>query len=96
MDTSFAFVHEDFVEIHAIENIKSGTIVAIIKGVFICFSIPLFNCCRQYYNGVNNITGHKKEVLIQILKKSPLVFLTHCHDRALNLAAGGKITVESF
>lgn len=33
MDTSFAFVHEDFVEIHAIKNIKSGTIVAIIKGV---------------------------------------------------------------
>ena len=89
-------VHEDFVEIHAIENIKSDTIVAIIKGVFICFSIPLSNGYRQYYNGVNNITGYKKEVLTQILKKSPLVFLTHCYGLALNLPADGTITVERF
>ena len=75
---------------------KVWTIVAIIKGVFICFNIPLSNGYRQYYSGVNNITGYKKEVLTQILKKSPLVFLTHCYGLALNLPADGTITVERF
>ena len=63
--------------------------------MFTCFSIPLPNCCRQYCDGMN-ITGHKKGVSIQILKKSPLAFLTHCYGRALNLAVAGMITVECF
>ena len=73
-------VHEDYVGIHAIENIKSGTILAVIKDVLKRFNIPLSNCRGQCYDGASNMTGHKKGVSTQILEESPFAFLTHCFE----------------
>ena len=68
------FVHKDFPEIHAIENMKSGTIEVIVKGVLTRFNIPLYNCHGQCCDGARNMTGHKKGVANQILEESPLAF----------------------
>ena len=40
------------------------------------------------------MTGYKKGVASQIFEESPLVFLTHCYDHALNLAVGDMIRAE--
>lgn len=40
------------------------------------------------------LTGHKKGVPSQILEKSPLEFLTHKFDHALNLATGDMIRAK--
>lgn len=87
-------VQEDFVGIHSIENIKSDTIVAVIKDVLIRLNIPLSNCRGQCYDGASNMTGKKKGVSTQILQESPLAFLTHCYGHALNLAVGDMIKAE--
>ena len=40
------------------------------------------------------MNGHKKGVSIQILKESPLAFLTHCYGHFLNLVVGDMIRAE--
>ena len=40
------------------------------------------------------MTGHKKEVVSQILEKFSLAFLTDFYDHALNLAIGDIIRAE--
>ena len=43
---AYLYVHEDFVEINAIKNIKSDSIAVVVKDVITRFSISLSNCCR--------------------------------------------------
>lgn len=88
--------HEDFIGIHSIENIKSDTIVCVIKDILTRFNIPPSNCRGQCYDGASNMTGLKKGVATQILSESPLAFLTHCYGHALNLAVGDMIKAESL
>lgn len=65
---------EDFVGMHAIENIKSNIMAVVFKDVFTFFNISLSNCPRQCYDGASNMAGHKKGVVSQILKESLLGF----------------------
>ena len=60
------------------------------------FNIPLSNCRRQCYDEASNTNGHKKGVVSQILEESPLAFLTHCYDHALNSAIDDMIRAEGL
>ena len=59
---------ENFVGIHAIEIIKSDTIVVAVKDVLTRFNIPLSNCRGQCYDGASNMTFHKKKLQDKFLK----------------------------
>ena len=61
------YVHEDFVGMHDIENIKSDTIVVVVNDMFTRLNIPLSNCPRQCYDEASNMTGYKIGVASQIL-----------------------------
>ena len=73
---SHLYIHEDFVGIHAIQNIKSDAIVVAVKDVLTRFNIPLSNC-GQCHDEASNMTGAKKGGANQILEESSLAFLTH-------------------
>ena len=51
--------HEHFIGIHAVENIKSDTLVTVLKDILIRLNIPLSNCRGQCYDGTSNMTGIK-------------------------------------
>ena len=70
--------HEDFIGIHAVENIKSDILVTVLKDILIKLNIPLSNCLGQCYDGASNIAGTKRGVTTQIQSGSALAFLTHC------------------
>ena len=77
VDNNFE-AHEDFIGIHAVENIKSDILVTVLKDILIKLNIPLSNCLGQCYDGASNMTGTKRGVITQIQSGSPLAFLTHC------------------
>ena len=50
VDHSFE-AHENFMGIHAVENIRSDTLVAVLKDIRINLNIPLLNVRSQCYDG---------------------------------------------
>ena len=85
VDNNFE-AHDDFIGIHVVENIKSDTLVTVLKDILIRLNIPLSNCCGQCYDGASIMTGIKRAVAAPIQSESPLAFLTHCYGHTLNLA----------
>lgn len=83
VDNNFE-AHEDFIWIHAEENIKSDTFVTVLKDILIGLNNSLSNCRDQCYDGASNMTGTKRDVEIQIQSESLWAFLTHCYGHALN------------
>ena len=88
---TIVLVSWDFIGIHAVENIKSDTLVTVLKDILIRLNIPLSNCCGQCYDGASDMTGIKRGVTTQIQSESPLAFLIHCYGYALNLAVNYMI-----
>ena len=43
--------HENFMGIHAVENIRSDALAAVLKDIRIKLNIPLLNACSQCYDG---------------------------------------------
>ena len=80
-------VHEDLIGIHAVENVKSDTVLKYILRL----NIPISNCRRQCYDGASNKTVIKHGVAAQIQSESPLAFLTHSYGHPLNLAVNDMI-----
>ena len=52
-------VHEDFIGIHTVENIKSYALVTVLQDILIRLNTPLSNCRGQCYDGTSNMTGIK-------------------------------------
>ena len=89
VDNNFE-AREDFIGVHAVENINSG-IHVVLKDILIRLNIPLSNCRGQCYVGASNMAGIKRGVATQIQPESPLAFLTHCYGHALNLPVNDMI-----
>ena len=51
--------HEDFIGIHTVENIKSDTLVTVLKDILIRLNIPLSNCRGQCDDSTSNMAGIK-------------------------------------
>ena len=57
---------EDFIGFYELENIKSNTIVRVIKDILIRLNLSLENCRGQMYDGASNMMGKKSGVSTQI------------------------------
>ena len=77
---------EDFLGYYEIPNIKSDTIVAVIKDSLIRFQLPIQNLRGQTYDGASNMMGKNSGVAQQILKDQPKALVTHCHGHSLSLS----------
>ena len=88
--------HEDFIGIYNVDNIKSDTLVTVIKEVLIRLNIPLSNARGQCYDGAKNMCGIKNGVSNKILSENPEVFFTRCFGHALNLAVGDMVKNARF
>ena len=77
---------EEFLGFYELENIKSDTIVRVIKDVMLRLNIQLENCRGQTYNGASNMLGKISAVATQILSEQPKAVVTHCHGHSLSPA----------
>ena len=60
--------HEEFIGLYLVENIKSNTVVAVIKDILLRLNFGLSRCRGQCYDGASNMTGKKNGVATEILK----------------------------
>ena len=59
---------EDFLGYYELPNIKSDTIVAVIRDCLIRFELPIQNLRGQTYDGTSNMMGKRSGVVQQIFK----------------------------
>ena len=78
--------HEDFIGFYQVPNIKSDTLVMVIKDIRIRLQIPLQRCRGQCYDGASNMLGKKSGVAKQIYVEQPKAHYTHCHCHSLDLS----------
>jgi hypothetical protein len=77
---------EDFIGFHQLENIKSDTIVRVIKDILVRLNLTLDNCRGQTYDGASNMMGKKSGVSTQILAEQPKAVAIHCQGHSLSLS----------
>ena len=77
---------EDFIGFHHLENIKSDTIVRVIKDILLRLNLNLENCRGQTYDGASNMMGKKSGVSTQILADQPKAVAVHCQGHSLSLS----------
>ena len=73
---------EDFMVFYQLENIKSNTIVHVIKDILIRMNLSLSSCRGQIYEGALNIMGKKFGVLSQIISEQSKVVAIHCQGHS--------------
>ena len=81
---NFLAVHEKFLRFYEVPNVKSETLVKIIKDIFLRFRFSLQLCRGQCFDGASNILRKRSGVFIQIYKEQQRD--THCHFHSLNLS----------
>ena len=77
---------KDFIGFYQLENIKSSTIVHVIKDNLIIINLSLSNCRGQACDEVSNMMGKKSEVLTEILAEQLKAFAIHCQGHSLTLS----------
>ena len=77
---------EDFIGFYELENIKSNTIVRVMKDILIRTHLSLDNCRGQTYDGASNIMGKKSGVSTQIPIEQPKAIAIHCQGHSLSLS----------
>ena len=76
---------EDFLGFVNIPNIRSDTIVAAIKDLFIRLGLSFGDLRGQCYDGASTMLGSKSGVGTRILQMQPKAYPTHCHGHSLSL-----------
>ena len=79
-------VSEDFIELYELDNIKSETIINVIKGILLRYQLNLDNCCGQTFDGASNMVEKRSRVFMQILTEQPIAMATHFQWNSLSLA----------
>ena len=77
---------EDFIGFYELENIKSNTIVRVIKNILIRLNLSLVNCRGQTHDGASNMMGKKSGMSTQIFAEQPKAFAIHCQGHSLSLS----------
>ena len=72
-------VFEHFLGFYEIPDIKSSTIVSVIKDIMIRFQLQFDKCRGQCYDGASNILGKKTGIALKILI-TPTVMVTLFHS----------------
>ena len=63
--------HEEFIGMYVLSDIKSNTIVAVIKNTPTRLNLSLKKCRGQCYDGASNTTGSRNGVATQICVEEP-------------------------
>ena len=61
---------KDFINFYQLENIKSDTIVYVIKDIVIRMNLSLSNCRGQTYDGSSNMMEKKSQFRLKFLESS--------------------------
>ena len=77
---------EDFIGFYELENIKSNTIVRVIKDILIRLNLSLENCRGQTYDGASNMMGKKSGLSTQIFAEQPKAVTIQCQGHSLSLS----------
>ena len=81
-------IQEDFIGLSQVDQIDAGTLVAVIKDIFLRMNISLSKLRGQCYDGAATMAGLKSGVAKQIQDIEPRAVFTHCYGHSLNLACG--------
>ena len=92
----FLEVHEDFIGLYKVDNIKADTLRTGVEDVLLRFAIPLQNARGQCYDGASNMVGLRSGLAAQLLDKSPKAFLIHYFAHALNLSVNDMVRQTLF
>ena len=79
--------HEDFVGLHSVDNIKTDTIVHVLKDTVLRMNRSMSMCRAQCYDGASNMKKAAKE--IKLVERRALYL--HCYAHSLNLAVGDTL-----
>ena len=75
-----------FIGFYELENIKSNTIVRVIKDILIRLNVSLENCKGQTYDGVSYMMVKKSGVSTQIFAEQLKAITIHCQGHSLSLS----------
>ena len=78
--------HETFLGFYEIPDIKSSTIVSVIKEILTRYQLSMENFRGQCYDGASNILGKTSEIAVELQKLQPKANYTHCHAQSLSLS----------
>ena len=79
-------VIEHFMGFYQIPDIKSSTIISVIKDI-IRFKLQFDECRGQCYDWASIMLGEKSRVTMQIKELQPKAHYTHCHGHSISLSA---------
>ena len=79
-------MYEKFLGFYEIPDIKSATIVAVIKDILARYRLSLDALRGQCYDGESNMLGKSSGVAVQLQAIQPRAPYTHCHAHSLSLS----------
>ena len=88
-------VHEDFLGNYELPDIKSDTIVTVIKDSLIRMQLSLNDLRAEAYDGASNMFGKDTGVSVQIAAEQPKALSTHCQRHSLNFGISTTMTTQS-
>ena len=89
-------VQEDFIGLSQVDRIDAGTLVAVIKDIFLRMNISLNKLRGQCYDGAATMAVLKSGVAKQIQDIEPRAVFTHCYRHSLNSACGDTIKTSKL
>ena len=78
--------HERFLGFYEIPDIKSSTIVSVMKDILTRYQLSMENFRGQCYDGASNMLGKTSEIAVELQKLQPKANYTHCHAQSLSLS----------
>ena len=84
-------IQEDFIGLSQVDQIDAGTLVGVIKDIFLRMNISLHKLRGQCYDGAATMAGLRSGVAKQIQDVEPRAVYTHCYGHSLNLACADTI-----
>ena len=76
-------VHEEFVGLYEIPNIKADTIFGVIMDTLTRLNLALVQCRGQCYDGASNMSGCKSGIAASISALESKALFTHCYGHSL-------------
>ena len=77
------FCLETFLGFYEIPDIKSSTIVSVIKDILTRYQLRMKNFRGQCYDGASNMLGKTSGVAVELQNLQPKANYTHCHVHSL-------------
>ena len=85
-----------FLGFYEIPDIKSSTIVSVIKDILTRYQLSMENYRGQCYDGASNMLRETSGVALELQKFQPKVNYTHCHAHSLSLSVKDKTKKVKF